>query len=322
MTRAALRTLPVIRPVGPISPAPDALTPTARAFGRRGDHMTSCMVRSSSASREIRRPGGAQVEVDRALFERFADPSDPVDLQAVVEEFLPLARKLAARYAGRGEPFDDVFQVACVALVKAIRRYDTTRGRAFSSYAVPTIVGEIKRYFRDRTWSVRPPRDLQELTLSVASACSGLEHELSRAPTVDEIARRVNRDDQDVVDALHARHARQAASLDAPLGGGDGAADTLGELMGVHEQGFARAEARAELAALTRVLRQRDRLVLYLHFGEDLTQRAIGERVGISQMQVSRILRSSVQRLGDCVESQRLNGARAASSEPERRSAR
>jgi RNA polymerase sigma-B factor len=276
---------------------------------------------AAPVSRGRRCPGGAEAEADRALFERFADPDDPVDLQAVVEQFLPLARQLAARYAGRGgEPFDDVFQVACVALVKAIRRYDVTRGRAFSSYAVPTIVGEIKRHFRDRTWSVRPPRDLQELTLSVAVACRGLERELSRTPTVDEIAQRVNRDDEDVLDALRARHARQAASLDAPLGGGDGPAGTLGELMGVEEQGFARAEARAELVALTRVLRQRDRLVLYLHFGEDLAQRAIGERVGISQMQVSRILRSSVQRLGDCVEqSQRLNGARAASSQPQRR---
>jgi RNA polymerase sigma-B factor len=275
---------------------------------------------AAPVSRGRRCPGGAEAEADRALFERFADPDDPVDLQAVVEQFLPLARALAARYAGRGEPFDDVFQVACVALVKAIRRYDVTRGRAFSSYAVPTIVGEIKRYFRDRTWSVRPPRDLQELTLSVAVACRGLERELSRRPTVDEIAQRVNRDDHDVVDALRAGHARQAASLDAPLAGGGGPAGTLGELMGVDEQGFARAEARAELVALARVLRQRDRLVLYLYFGEDLTQRAIGERIGISQMQVSRILRSSVQRLGDCVEqSQRLNGARAASSQPQRR---
>jgi RNA polymerase sigma-B factor len=252
--------------------------------------------------RAIPGPEGTRTQADRALFERFADPGDPVDLQTVVEQFLPLARKLAARYAGRGEPFDDVFQVACVALMKAIGRYDVTRGRAFSSYAVPTMVGEIKRHFRDRAWSVRPPRDLQELTLSVAGACSELERELSRAPTVAEIARRVNRDDDDVVDALQARHARQAASLDAPRGGGDGPGDTLGELIGVNEQGFARAEARAELVALTRVLKERDRLVLHLRFGEDLTQRAIGKRIGISQMQVSRILRSSVQRLGNCVE--------------------
>jgi RNA polymerase sigma-B factor len=161
--------------------------------------------------RPVRRAQG-----DRALFERFADPGDRVDLQAVVEQFLPLARQLAARYAGRGEPFDDVFQVACVALVKAIRRYDPTRGRAFSSYAVPTIVGEIKRHFRDRTWSVRPPRGLQELTLTVAGAYSGLERELSREPTVGEIAERLNRSDADVVHALQARHARQALSLEAP----------------------------------------------------------------------------------------------------------
>jgi RNA polymerase sigma-B factor len=264
--------------------------------------MTSSTVVSSTVAPGTRGPGEAQAQVDRAFFQRFADPGDPVDLQAVVEQFLPLARKLAARYAGRGEPFEDVFQVACVALVKAIRGYDAARGGAFSSYAVPTIVGEIKRHFRDRTWSVRPPRGLQELTLTVAGAYSGLERDLSRDPTVGEIAERLNRSDADVVHALQARHARQALSLEAPHGAGDGTRGTLGELVGVDEQGFARAEARAELAALTRVLRQRERLVLYLRFGEDLTQRAIGERVGISQMQVSRILRSSVQRLGDCVE--------------------
>jgi RNA polymerase sigma-B factor len=253
-------------------------------------------------ARRVRSTNGTRADVDRVLFERFLDPDDPVDLQAVVEQFLPLARGLAGRYAGRGEPFEDVFQVACVALVKAIRRYDGTRGRAFSSYAVPTIVGEIKRYFRDRTWSVRPPRDLLELTLTVAGACSGLERELSREPTVGEIADRLNRSDADVLYALQARHARQALSLETSHGAGDGPARTLDEFLGVDEQGFARVEARVELAGLTRVLKQRDRLVLYLRFGEDLTQKAIGERIGISQMQVSRILRSSMRQLGDRAE--------------------
>jgi RNA polymerase sigma-B factor len=254
------------------------------------------------SARRARTTDGTRADVDRELFERFLDPDDPVDLQAVVERFLPLARGCAARYAGRGEPFDDVFQVACVALLKAIRRYDVARGDAFSSYAVPTIVGEIKRYFRDRTWSVRPPRDLLELTLTVAGAYRGLEHELSREPTVGEIAERLNRSDADVVRALQARHARQALSLEAPHGAGDGPKGTLGDLVGVDEQGFAAVDARAELGALTCVLKQRDRLVLYLRFGEDLTQRAIGQRIGISQVQVSRILRSSIRRLGDHAE--------------------
>ena len=253
-------------------------------------------------SARVRTTDGTRADVDRVRFERFLDPDDPVDLQAVVERFLPLARGCAARYAGRGEPFDDVFQVACVALLKAIRRYDVTRAGAFSSYAVPTIVGEIKRYFRDRTWSVRPPRDLLELTLAVAGAYRGLEHELSREPTVGEIADRLHRSDADVLHALQARHARQALSLEAPHGAGDGPKGTLGDLVGVDEQGFARVDARVELGALTHVLKQRDRLVLYLRFGEDLTQKAIGERIGISQMQVSRILRSSIRRLGDHAE--------------------
>ena len=146
------------------------------------------------------------------------------------------------------------------------------------------------------------PARSPELTLTVAGAYRGLEHELSREPTVGEIADRLNRSDADVLHALQARHARQALSLEAPHGAGDGPKGTLGDLVGVDEQGFARVDARVALGALTCVLKQRDRLVLYLRFGEDLTQKAIGQRIGISQMQVSRILRSSIRQLGDHAE--------------------
>src|ERR671931_1277529 len=186
---------------------------------------------------------------DRELFERYLDERDPVDRELLVERFLPLARSLAGRYLRHGEAFDDIFQVACLGLVKAIDGFDVTRGRAFSSYAVPTIVGEIKRYYRDRTWTVHVPRDLQELTLAVDRAAEALEHELSRKPTVDDLAQRLDVSDEHVLEALQARHARRAGSLDAPRREDDEAGPTLRDTMGVTqgrlEQGAARATARS-----------------------------------------------------------------------------
>ena len=233
---------------------------------------------------------------DRALFERRAERNDPIDRELLVERFLPLARSVAARYVRRGEPFDDVFQVACVGLVNAIDRYDPSRGRAFSSFAVPTIAGEIKRYYRDRTWSVHVPRDLQDLTLNVERAIAELEREQARSPTVSEIAERLGLEDEDVLEALQARHAHRATSLDAPTPGDEQSA-TIGESLGMGEEGFALAERRADLRALTRILTRRERIVIHLRFGHDMTQQEIGERIGISQMQVSRVLRAAILRL-------------------------
>ena len=255
-------------------------------MGERGhpSHGQSC---SANAQR---------VQDDRALFERLATEGDPVDREVLVERFLPLARSVAARYARRGEPFDDLFQVACVGLVKAIDRYDASRGRAFSSFAVPTIAGEIKRYFRDRTWSVHVPRDLQDLTLAVEHARTDLEHELSRSPTVPEISERLGLDDEEVLEALQAQHAHRAGSLDAPVRNDDPPVGTVGEAVGVGEEGFAHAEARADLQILARVLTPRERLVLRLRFEQDMTQQEIGDRLGVSQMQISRIVRSAMAR--------------------------
>lgn len=234
---------------------------------------------------------------DRALFQRFADHGDPVDRELLVERFLPLAKSLAARYRRQGEPFDDIFQVACLGLIKAIDRYDLSVGRAFSSFAVPTIAGEIKRYYRDRTWSVHVPRDLQELTLTVDRARGELEGELGRSPTATEIAERVQVTEEDVVEALQASHAYRAASLDAPTRDDDDSTATVGDLVAVREKGFARAETRADLRALGRVLQPRERLVVRLRFERDMTQQEIGQIVGLSQMQVSRILRAALARL-------------------------
>jgi RNA polymerase sigma-B factor len=253
-----------------------------------------------------------RVKADRVLFERLADQRDPVDRELLVERFLPLARSVASRYQRRGEPFDDVFQVACIGLVNAIDRYDPRRGRAFSSFAVPTIAGEIKRYYRDKTWSVHVPRDLQELTLAVERACIDLEKQLARSPTVGEIAGRLEVDAEDVVEALQARCAKRSDSLDGPTHVDDESGGTVGDHIAVHEVGFTRAEHRADLRTLARVLTPRERLALRLRFEHDLTQQEIGDRLGVSQMQVSRILRSSLQRLRAHAEQRRRQLTRKA----------
>jgi RNA polymerase sigma-B factor len=234
---------------------------------------------------------------DRALFARYHDRRDPVDRDMLVERFLPLARQLARRYARPDQPFDDLFQVACLGLVQAIDRFELGRQVAFSSFAVPTIVGEIKRYFRDRTWSVRVPRDLQDLTLRVDGAVTELSLDLQRQPTVTEIAARVGHDVEDVLEALEAAGAYRATSLEAPRSTDDNGVDTLADTLGTEEHGFAVAEDRATLLHLMRSLTERERKVLCLRFLEDLTQAEIGERIGVSQMQVSRIIRRSLERL-------------------------
>ena len=238
-----------------------------------------------------------RAEQDRALFARYLDKRDPVDREMLVERFLPLARQLARRYQRPEEPFDDLFQVACLGLVKAIDRFDLEREVAFSSYAVPTILGEIKRYFRDRTWSVRVPRDLQELALKVDRAVSELSLDLHRQPTVEEIGAKVGADEEDVLEALEASGAYKATSLESPRGSEDESGDTLGDTLGTEEHGFALAEDRATIEHLMRSITPREREVLHLRFAEDLTQAEIGERIGVSQMQVSRIIRQSIARL-------------------------
>jgi RNA polymerase sigma-B factor len=243
--------------------------------------------------------GSGRYQEDRALFERYLDQHDPMDREMLVERFLPLARQLARRYERPDEPFDDLFQVACLGLINAIERYDLDRGVAFSSYAVPTIVGEIKRYFRDRTWSVRVPRDLQELALKVGRTVTELTGQLHREPTVPEIVAKVGASEEDVLEALEAYGAHKASSLDEPHRSDDESADTLGDILGAEEDGFACAEDRATIELLLRAITPREREVLRLRFEHDLTQAEIGEQVGLSQLQVSRIIRQALARLRD-----------------------
>jgi RNA polymerase sigma-B factor len=234
---------------------------------------------------------------DRVLFERHRKRRDPVEREVLVERFVPLAHRLARRYQRGSEPFDDLFQVACLGLVKAIDRFDVGRGVAFSSYAVPTIVGELKRYFRDRTWSVRPPRELQELALRVDKQTDRLSTELRRQPTVSELAGAVRATHEQVLQALEASSAYRAASLESPRRVADAAGDTIADTVATAEEGYQLVEDRAALAYLLGRLTPREREVLRLRFEEDLTPAEIGERIGVSQMQVSRIIRQAISRL-------------------------
>jgi RNA polymerase sigma-B factor len=245
-----------------------------------------------------------RAQEERALFARLSANADTRAREALVERYMPLARSLARRYQRPGDPLDDLLQVAALGLVKAIDRFDPEREIAFSSYAVPTILGEIKRYFRDCTWAVRMPRDLQELTLRVDRAVGTLAEDLHRQPSVSELAAAVGSHEELVLEALQAGGAYRALSLDAPRGHGDDGAATLEDSMGVGENGFARAEDRATLDRLMRIVTDREREILHMRFEQDMTQAEIGEVIGVSQMQVSRVIRRALERLRSLAEGQ------------------
>jgi RNA polymerase sigma-B factor len=242
-----------------------------------------------------RRPEHTSARMDRMLFARHT-AGDRHARDELIERWLPLARSVARRYERSDEPFDDLVQVASFALVKAIDRYDPALGNAFSSYAVPTIAGELKRHFRDRGWVVRPPRGLQELTLRVEGAVTRLSAQLDRAPTVGELAAATGSTDEEILEALQARSGRDALSLQAPQGGDDQQA-ALQDMLGDRDDGYAQAEMRVFLDDLMMGLPQRTREILRLRFQEDLTQAEIGELFGVSQMQISRIVRQAIGQL-------------------------
>jgi len=233
--------------------------------------------------------------MDAILFAR-RDAGDPRAREQLIERFLPLARSIARRYERSDEPLDDLIQIASLGLVKAIDRFDPALGNAFSSYAVPTMTGELKRYFRDRTWAVRPPRGLQALTLRVERTTTRLTAQLDRAPTVKELASATGSSDEEILEALQARGGRDALSLQAPSGR-HGQAAMLGDMLGAGDDGYGQAESRAMLEELMTGLPRRTRDILRLRFEADLTQAEIGARFGVSQMQISRIIRHALEQL-------------------------
>ena len=230
-----------------------------------------------------------------ALFQRFALDPSPATLEPLVERFMPLARQLARRYRNSAE-VEDLEQIAAIGLVKAINRFDARRGLAFSTFAFPTIVGELKRYLRDHSWSVKVPRSLQETSARLERATAELAMELGRAPTVAELAKRTDSSVEQVLEARQAATARHAVSLDLPGPEGDDRRDG-GFDVAIDEPGFVTAEYSATLAELLGRLTARERRVLELRFRHDLTQSEIGDIIGISQMHVSRTIRRAIEQL-------------------------
>jgi RNA polymerase sigma-B factor len=249
-------------------------------------------------------PGpGEQLAGEQELLRRYAREPTPAVREELVERFMPLAKRLASRYSGGIEPFDDLLQVASVGLVKSIDRFDPERGTSFSTFAVPTILGELKRHFRDRGWSIHVPREVQERILKVDRALAELPARLGRAATVDDVAERLGISTEEVLEAMHASQGHHAVSLDASPPQADGEERTpLGERIGAQDIGYETVEYGASIQPALAEISERDRTILHLRFAEDLTQSEIAERVGISQMHVSRILRNTLDRLRGAVD--------------------
>jgi RNA polymerase sigma-B factor len=215
--------------------------------------------------------------------------------QRAIEAWLPMAGRLTRRYADRGEPFDDLLQTASVGLIKAIDGFDPSRGVDFVSYAIPTILGEIKRYFRDRTWAVRAPRRLQELRRSIKEARDELGHTLNRSPTVTDIATHLGVGEESILEALESGHAYRAISLYSPINETESV--EIGDTLGSEDRGFELAEFAASLPLAMKSLSDREQRIIILRFYGDLSQIRIAEQIGISQMHVSRVLAGALAKL-------------------------
>jgi RNA polymerase sigma-B factor len=234
---------------------------------------------------------------DRLLFARYQYDGDLHARRALIERYLPLARSLARRYDRRSESFDDLVQVASLGLVKAIDRFDPERGLAFSTYAVPTMLGELRRYFRDSRWALHVPREMQERVLKVNAAVERLSGELGVSPSPGQIADELNLPVEKVLEAIEANAAYDTASLDTPVRSGDDDGQTVASTVGETDERFELIEDRASIAPALRLLPERERLILHLRFVEDLTQIEIAERMGVSQMHVSRLIRRALERV-------------------------
>jgi RNA polymerase sigma-B factor len=233
------------------------------------------------------------------LLRRYASTRDPRLKDDLTRRFLPLARSVALRYRGASEPLEDLVQVASLGLVKALDGFDPSRGHSFSAYAVPTMLGELRRHFRDRVWSIHLPRGLQERTLEVREAVERLSDELGRSPSPAQVADRLETTEAEVVEALEADEARRTLSLDAPRKREDAESAPAVEAVGNDDLGYDAVES--QLAAADVDLTRRERLVLRLRFGRNLNQYEIGRIIGVSQMQVSRIMRGALHKLLDAV---------------------
>ncbi|MBW1600000.1 RNA polymerase sigma factor SigF [Streptomyces sp. JJ38] len=242
--------------------------------------------------------------LSRSLFLRLASlPQDSPERAYVrdtlIELNLPLVRYAAARFRSRNEPMEDIVQVGTIGLIKAIDRFDSERGVEFPTFAMPTVVGEIKRFFRDTSWSVRVPRRLQELRLALTKASDELSQQLDRSPTVAELASCLGVSEEDVVDGLAVGNAYTASSLDSPALEEDGGEGSLADRLGYEDAALEGVEYRESLKPLLARLPARERQIIMLRFFGNMTQSQIGEEVGISQMHVSRLLTRTLAQLRD-----------------------
>jgi RNA polymerase sigma-B factor len=241
------------------------------------------------------------------LFQAWQQDHDEAAREELIERYLPLARKLASRYARSNEPFEDLVQVASVGLIKAVERFDLSHGTAFPSFAVPTIVGELKRHFRDTSWTLQVDRRSQERARAVLSAQQAISA-TGRSPTVLDLAQFLECDTEEVLEGLQASLAYSAVSLDAPASAGEAASErpsSLSDTLGEADHMLDLADDRATLDTALRHLPKLERRILHLRFDQDLSQREIAELIGVSQMHVSRLLRRALDRLREQLESDR-----------------
>jgi RNA polymerase sigma-B factor len=244
---------------------------------------------------------------DGSLLRRYHEEGDLEAREQLIEQHMSLVRSLARRYAYRGEQLEDLVQIGAIGLIKAIDRFDLDRGVELTTYATPNIVGEIKRHFRDRGWSVRVPRGLQELNVGLSRLMDQLTAQLARSPTISELAKAAGVEEEVVLEALESGRAYSTLSLSG--GGGDDELDPL-ELIGTEEHQYEVSEHRAVLAPGFRALDDREKRILRLRFFDGLTQSQIAEQVGISQMHVSRLIRRSLEKIRETIEVDERTGTR------------
>jgi len=261
---------------------------------------------TNDAEEGARAPGAEEhLSSDEELWRRFARDRDPAIREELVRRNMAFAKRLALRYRGASESFDDLLQVANLGLLNAVDRFEPERGIPFTAFASPTILGELKRHFRDRVWTVRVPRGLHDRMAEVDKAITELTKQLQRSPSVGEIAERLELEQTDVLEVLEANHNRRPLSLDRPAGGEDSDEASPAEWVGEEDERFELVEGRIALDAALPFLEERERTVLRLRFVEDMTQSQIAEQIGHSQMHVSRILRRALARIRKRIEEER-----------------
>jgi RNA polymerase sigma-B factor len=251
---------------------------------------------------------------DRELLRRYHEEGDLAAREQLINQYMSLVRSLARRYSYRGEQLEDLVQIGAIGLIKAIDRFDLERGVELTTYATPNIIGEIKRHFRDKGWSVRVPRGLQELNVQLSRLIEQLTVQLGRSPTIPELAKAAGSEEEQVLEALESGRAYSSLSLSTGGSQDDGEELDPLESIGSEEHQYEVSEDRAVLAPGFKVLDERERMILHLRFFEGLTQSQIAQQVGISQMHVSRLIRRSLEKIREeiAAEEQQEQQARSA----------